>query len=412
MKNHKSVVTLLTSALVLGLIPVMTAMASSHEANASGTTGSIAFGTSKDSSSTTAVTLSALTTSSLSISSITSSKVYMPSSGYAARFGSGSAVGSLKFTFSSSRIISSVQIYSSLYGSDSGSILEVATSAHTSYVTNTISSTAFSAYDFPNLDNGASSASSSLTLATTSSGKRLYVSRIVVTFGGGSSSSSANSTSSSSWSSSISSSASSSTSSQTEAAGAYRIAPITSNSSAVNVYNVSYTSGLYKGTVVKTLTKGAVYTDPSDVSLYFQAFSALPKNYLHYTSSTLTSVKKTAYNTYGTSARLYTEYSRTNGYTTYFPTLNTYYYTEADIAVDSTYASSTTWNRGTGRLVIVPSGIAMYGNSPWIVKTIDHYEHFAEFYNYDSAFGSLFNGEGGTGYGAWVQPTTVIWTAA
>jgi hypothetical protein len=180
----------------------------------------------------------------------------------------------------------------------------------------------------------------------------------------------------------------------------------------VNVYNVSYTSGLYKGMVVKTLTKGTVYTDPSDVSLYYQAFTALPKNYLHYTSSNLTKVKKTAYNTYGTSARLYTEYSRTDGYTQYFPTLNTYYYTEADIAVDSTYASSASWNRGTGRLVIVPSGVTTYGSDPWIVKTIDHYEHFCEFYNYGNAFGSLFNGEGGTGDGAWVEPTTVTWTAA
>lgn len=196
---------------------------------------------------------------------------------------------------------------------------------------------------------------------------------------------------------------------------AYRITPVSSSGTSASIYQVVKSGSGYQGTAVKTIYKDSIYTDHAEVAFYYQAFKAYPKNYAYYTKATLDEVKASSYGTYGTSARLWTSYSGNYGYTQYFPTLNTYTYIEADIAVDSGYASSSTWNRGTGRLVIVPSGAACYNSGsmsyPAIFKTLDHYASFCEFYNrYDassSAFGALFDGEGSNGYGSWVQPLTV-----
>jgi hypothetical protein len=388
------------------------------EAHASNSSASLVFGSSTSSSSAATFSKNSLTASGVTVSSVSASRAYSSGKGYALRLGTGSYAGSVKFTFSSARLpFLRLPFYAWRYGSDSGSILKVATSSHTSYVSNTISSSYETTYNY-----AISGTFNTLTLANAAARKRVNVSELVFNLEGGeeestsssathSSSSSSSSTTHSSSSSSTSHSSSSSeeTGSQTEAS-VYRIKPVVASGSSVNVYNVSYKSGLYKGTVVKTLTKGSVYTDPEDVALYYQAWKALPVNYLHYTSSSLKSVKKKAYAAYGTSARLYTEYSRTNGYTQYFPTLNTYYYTEADIATSSSYASGPTWNRGTGRLVIVPSGAKCYNDGAFIAKTTDHYAHFAEFYNRYNGFGALFNGQNGSGYGAWSQAATVTYT--
>jgi hypothetical protein len=399
---------LLLGVLALGASTAVSAGMQNVQATNATSTATITFGTSLTSNATT-LSKSAIQTSGISLASISASRVY-GTYGYAARFGSSSYAGSLKLTFSNTVIISAVSVYAQVYGYDYDCGLKVATSAHTAYSTQYVTSSSFVAYTFSNLDNNDGDASSTLTLANASAGDRFYVSKVVVTFGSASTPVPSDPEPSDPVTPSEPSTSEGSTTSQAEVNGAYRIAPVTSSSSSVNVYNISYQSGLYRGTVVKTLTKSSIYTDPGDVSLYYQAFKALPKNYVHYTSSTLSSAKSSAYRLYGRSARLYTEYSRTDGYTRYFPTLNTYRYTEADIAVDSTYASSSSWNRGVGRLVIVPGGAKVYGSAPVIFKTVDHYAHFAEFYNYYNGFGSLFNGQNGTGYGSWVQPTTITYT--
>jgi hypothetical protein len=397
------------------------------EAHASNSSASLVFGSSTSSSSAATFSKNSLTASGVTVSSVSASRAYSSGKGYSLRIGTGSYTGNVKFTFASKITVSSITVYAWRYGSDSGSILKLATSSHTSYVSNTISSSYETSYNY-----AISGSFNTLTLANAAARKRVNVSEVVFNLAGeeeeSTSSSASHSSSSSStynwWddysseetTSSTHSSSSTHTSSSTEETGTqtqesvYRIKPVVASGSSVNVYNVSYKSGLYKGTVVKTLTKGSVYTDPEDVALYYQAWKALPVNYLHYTSSSLKSVKKKAYAAYGNKARLYTEYSRTNGYTQYFPTLNTYYYTEADIATSSSYASGPTWNRGTGRLVIVPSGAKCYNDGAFIAKTTDHYAHFAEFYNRYNGFGSLFNGQNGSGYGAWSQAATVTYT--
>jgi hypothetical protein len=419
MSSKKPIIILSSGALALAVLAIALAP-QGLEAHASGSTASIVFGSTASSTSAATVTKSSFTTSGVTVSSITATKAYSSGSGYAARLGTGSYVGSLKFVFSGTVSVDSITVYAWRYGSDSGSILKMATSSHTSYVSNTISATSATAYNY-----AISGSFTNLTIATAAAGKRVNVKSIVFNLSGGTttstttvaSSSSSTSTYSTSSSKPTSTTVSSSTPTSTSTGGTgtttqasvYRIKPVVASGSSVNVYNVSYTSGMYRGSVVKTLTKGTYYTDPGDVSLYYQAFKALPANYMHYTSSSLSSVKKKAYAAYGTKARLYTEYSRTDGYTKYFPTLNTYYYTEADIDVDGTYAKSSSWNRGVGRLVIVPSGAKCYNDGAFIAKTTDHYAHFAEFLNRYNGFGSLFNGQNGTGYGSWSQATTVTY---
>jgi len=405
------------ASLAIALVP------QGLEAHAASSAGSIVFGSTASSTSAPTLSKSSFATSGVTVSAVTATKAYSSGTGYAARLGTGSYVGSLKFTFSASVTVSSITVNAWLYGSDTGSIIKVATSSHTSYVSNTITSKTSAAYNY-----AISGTFSTLTIATAAAGKRVNVNSIVFNASASSSSSTASTSSaSSSKTSSSASSASSSSSSKTSSsssastssasssssvpqASVYRVAPVTSSGTTVSVYNVSYTSGLYRGAVVKTLTKSSYYIDPEEVSLYYQAWRVLPTNYVHYTSSNLSTVKKSAYSKYGTKARLYTEYSRTDGYTKYFPTLNTYYYTEADIDVDGTYAKSSTWNRGVGRLVIVPSGAKCYNDGAFIVKTVDHYAHFTEFYNRYNGFGTLFNGQNGTGYGAWSQATTVTYS--
>jgi len=403
------------ASLAIALVP------QGLEAHAASSAGSIVFGSTASSTSAPTLSTSSFTTSGVTVSAVTATKAYSSGTGYTARIGTGSYVGSVKFTFSASVTVSSITVNAWLYGSDTGSIIKVATSSQTSYVSNTITSSSPLAYNY-----AISGTFTTLTLATAAAGKRVNVNSIVFNASASSSSSSASTSSASSSktsssassasssqqtsSSSSKSSSSASSSSSVPQASVYRVAPVTSSGTTVNVYNVSYTSGLYKGTVVKTLTKSSYYIDPEEVSLYYQAWKVLPTNYVHYTSSNLSSVKASAYSKYGTKARLYTEYSRTDGYTQYFPTLNTYYYTEADIDVDGTYAKSSSWNRGVGRLVIVPSGAKCYNDGPFIVKTVDHYAHFNEFYNRYNGFGTLFNGQNGTGYGVWSQATTVTYS--
>lgn len=144
--------------------------------------------------------------------------------------------------------------------------------------------------------------------------------------------------------------------------------------------------------------------DYEDVALYYLGFDELPANYVFGTTS---SSKSTAFNTYGTKGRLYTDYySRTDGYMTAIPTPNAYSYFEIDIGGTSAYAASASWNRGTYRLVVVPGGLQQYGTDPILFYTTDHYASFSECYNYANGWSNVFDGES-SGYGTYAKPTTV-----
>jgi hypothetical protein len=165
------------------------------------------------------------------------------------------------------------------------------------------------------------------------------------------------------------------------------------------------------GTVNRTLKKSSNsdrstwYVDYEDVALYYQGFGSLPVNYHLGVES---SDKAAAYSVYGNKARLYTnDYSRTTGYMTAFPTPNAYSYFEADIGGTSSYASSSSWNRGAYRLVIVYEGFKQYGNTDTVIfYTTDHYDSFQECYNYAGGWSDVFNGEG-SDYGTYTIPTTM-----
>jgi hypothetical protein len=227
-----------------------------------------------------------------------------------------------------------------------------------------------------------------------------------------SSSSSSSKTSSSSSSSVISSQSSSSSAGTspftpfTPASGSYyRVHPVKSaDGQSLSVYNTD-------GTVNRTLQKSSTsdestwYVDYEDVALYYQGFGSLPANYHFGTDS---SDKKEAYASFGKKARLYTDdYTRTSGYMSAFPTPNQYRYFEADIGGTSSYASSSSWSRGTYRLVIVYDGFKQYNSTDTVIfYTTDHYSSFRECYNYAGGWSNLFNGED-SGYGSYVMPETV-----
>ena len=163
------------------------------------------------------------------------------------------------------------------------------------------------------------------------------------------------------------------------------------------------------------------YVDYRDVALYYLGYGELPANYTYFdqtSSSTESSSKRDAYNTFGNKARLYTkDYRSTSGYAASFTNPNENRYFEADIGLDSSYARSTSWNRGAGRLVIVYKGFAEYGIMPVILYTEDHYSSFREicnYWNYSSTqkgkggLGPYFDGETNTTtYGSRQSPTTI-----
>ena len=148
----------------------------------------------------------------------------------------------------------------------------------------------------------------------------------------------------------------------------------------------------------ETLRKDGVYTNSSEVALYYNAFHDMPKNYGYYTKKNTNAVMKELYPLYGDSSRLYTDYSRTNGYATVQPPLNMpsgFKYYELDLAYESNngYASAEKVNRSrAGRIVIFPFGTKNYGDDPYIVKTLDHYAHFREFANYLDGWSANYDG--------------------
>jgi len=360
------------------------------------------------------------TASGVSVSSVSYVKA-LSTAGTGLRIGSSSANGSVTVAFSSSASLWQVSIDGAVYGSDSPTLTLSSSSASLSN-----GGTALSGSESTNYDLYYSFAAPiSVDSITIAGSARFYIYDIRLGLFGGSTSSassgqSAASFSSTSASSSVSasstastfdssSSISSSSSSTSEASAAYRrIAPVEASGNTLTVYSID-------GTVDRTLGKSSVsdsstwYTDYEDVALYYQGFGSLPANYCYGTDS---SAKSSAYATYGTKARLYTEYyTRTDGYMTAFPTPNAYSYFEADIGGTSAYAAGPSWNRGTYRLVVIPGGLQQYGADPVLFYTTDHYSSFQECYNYAGGWSGVFDGES-TGYGTYATPTTVTLPSA
>jgi hypothetical protein len=197
--------------------------------------------------------------------------------------------------------------------------------------------------------------------------------------------------------------------------GLYRINPkafsgsLVSGSSSVSVPQTITVSGSsYTTTTSKTYTyysysavaadsslaSAAAYTEPQDVAAYFIAFHTYPANYV--TSANYSA----AYSFFGNKTRCVSSYTRTDGYVTALPyqasgtSIDTYY--ECDIAMDSTYSSS---SRGTGRVVVFTGGFdtskgaTSYDSSYVAVFTDDHYATFKEYYNYGGTFSIRFDAE-------------------
>jgi hypothetical protein len=182
----------------------------------------------------------------------------------------------------------------------------------------------------------------------------------------------------------------------------YRCHPtIGANGSGI-LYSVSYTNGMYRGTVSKTYSTSNEYIEQEDVAAYFNIFGTYPKNYKGSKSSAVS---------YGTNGRVVStykwgSYSGSNDYSVSLASQiesgGTYY--ELDIGTSSTnsnYNNGSSIDRGTYRVVAIPGGsFKAYANSsyssgyePATFYTPDHYAYFYEFYNYAGGFGAKFNAQ-------------------
>lgn len=373
----------------------------------------ITFGTTADTSTSEATSFTSLYTAlNLNISEVEGSKIFLAKSGNAPKFGSSSGGGSLSFTFGSGYRISKVKALAWKYGSDAATIT-VTTSAFSGSTAQSVTATSApdisdsstdEGYVFSGLDGGNGSVSTGLTIT---SNKRFYLAKLVLTITGASevASSSASAASSSSIaSSSVMASSSSSTASYLtnsawpSQAFNYRIAPGDySTATSAPVYDVSSANGAYLGNQVSTIEKTQDCLTYEEVCLYYAAFRQVPPNYKTSNSEAIA---------YGVNGRLLSEYSKVTytGSNDYSETFGTFYntnpgdYWELDIDITGSYNNGSKLTRGAARVVIVPQGLADYGNVPVSFYTKDHYADFVEFYNFRGGWSPLFAGvENGSG---------------
>jgi len=208
---------------------------------------------------------------------------------------------------------------------------------------------------------------------------------------------------------------------------AYRIAPVKASGDSASVYNVTKQGdGTYKAVLAKTLSKtGTDYIEQADVAAYYEAFDTYPQNYRYGSNSTSAKAAAIKYGSNGRCAFNYTwgAYSGSNDYSVYCgKIIKGKVYNELDIGTpttNSTYWSSSSINRGTYRIVAIPSTATTdYADSNWTsgyapvcLYTPDHYGTFYEYYNYGSAFGTAFRGTStGTTSASRVTPSTVTYT--
>jgi hypothetical protein len=208
---------------------------------------------------------------------------------------------------------------------------------------------------------------------------------------------------------------------------AYRIAPVKASGDSASVYNVTKQGdGTYKAVLAKTLSKtGTDYIEQADVAAYYEAFDTYPQNYRYGSNSTSAKAAAIKYGSTGRCAFNYTwgAYSGSNDYSVYCgKIIKGKVYNELDIGTpttNSTYWSASSINRGTYRIVGIPSTATTdYADSAWTsgyapvcLYTPDHYGTFYEYYNYGSAFGTAFRGTStGTTSASRVIPNTVTYT--
>ena len=197
--------------------------------------------------------------------------------------------------------------------------------------------------------------------------------------------------------------------------GYYRIGQVHAIDGYCLIYNLD-------GSIYKRLAKSIEsdsstwYCDKLEVAAYYQAFGELPVNYVYNEGD---SSRTLAIENYGKLGRLYSKYySRTNGYCSYMPPLNRYYYFEIDIADvgNNSYNNGSRISRGAERLVVFPYGLKAYGDESVLFYTNDHYESFAEFLNYgkrgasftkEEGFGEVFAGSEDSAAPAYQTPETI-----
>ncbi|MDR0934825.1 MAG: hypothetical protein LBM03_00780 [Erysipelotrichaceae bacterium] len=205
----------------------------------------------------------------------------------------------------------------------------------------------------------------------------------------------------------------------------YRINPVTfsgtpNNGSSVSVpTDITISGNYYTAKSFKTYTyysfsyisanpdlvDEAAMIDPIDVAAYYTIFKSIPVNYFLKDSSSKDSVKSL----FGSNARQFSQYDRTDGYATAVPYTSkngTPSYYEFDIDIDGTYSTS---SRGVGRVIGWEYGFnaSGYDSSPVCVFTDDHYATFQEYLNYGS-FGIRFNAECKLTNYIWGSPTTLV----
>jgi len=155
------------------------------------TCASIVFGTTASSSGTEINSSDYTVSDKLAVTLSSQTKVFSDGSGATAKFGNSSIKGSLTFSFSS-MVVSAVRLYAYQYSGDGAATISVTTSAISEAKTATISATdvpvltdvaGTNIYLFTGLDDNAGSASTSMTITTTTN-IRFHLAKILFTLNG------------------------------------------------------------------------------------------------------------------------------------------------------------------------------------------------------------------------------------
>ncbi len=183
----------------------------------------------------------------------------------------------------------------------------------------------------------------------------------------------------------------------------FRVKQVRSAEGVAEVYNVEQLlDGSLSYTPALTLQKGNSYIEPEEVAAYYQAFSSFPSNY---------AISKKEALKIGKDGRCYSTYYYGNYHGNYdysasigpWSEMNAPYY-ELDISTSSVnvgYNNGYRINRGTARLVILPSESSTSylneegGYDSVCFYTEDHYDHFKEYLNHYQGWGEEFIGANG-----------------
>ncbi len=127
------------------------------------------------------ISTSSFTTNNITLSDASSSGYVYYSSDTSFRLGKGSGVGSLTFTFDST-VITGITLHAAVYGSDSSSPVKITTSANTTGETVSVTSSSSSDYVTEAFASDTTE-STTITVATTTNGSRIYFYGLTLTCG-------------------------------------------------------------------------------------------------------------------------------------------------------------------------------------------------------------------------------------